>query len=46
MSARRLTVLAFVLLVAALTLLVSREIGLTILLLPLAVCWSGRATRP
>jgi len=45
MSSRRLIVLAFVLLIAALTFLVSREVGLAILLLPLAVCWSGRAAR-
>jgi hypothetical protein len=45
MSSRRLIVLAFVLLIAALTFFVSREIGLTILLLPMAVCWSGRTAR-
>jgi hypothetical protein len=45
MSPRRLIVLAFVLLIAALTCFVSREIGLGILLLPLAICWSGRSAR-
>lgn len=45
MTSRRLIVPAFVVLVATLALFVSREIGLTILLLPLLVCWSGRAVR-
>jgi len=45
MSSRWLIVLVVVLLVAALTFFVSREIGLTILLLPLFACWGGRCAR-
>jgi hypothetical protein len=45
MTSRRYVALAVVLLIATLTLFVSREIGLTILLLPMLACWSGGAAR-